>query len=354
MKRFLLILTLCLLCAGLAAAEGAVTDRIYPAGLDAQSNADQMWQLLDDDPATCWSFVGWTSVTTDDTPEASFWFNGETLGAVWLRTGDCRSAEAYYGSAVPTSVRLRIYSGYSAADYAYSLSDTYDLTGISGVRVSGYERLALPAAHTGVTRVELYVTGWRRGSVYTNSICISDLLFSRSNGAAVPVSDAYDRTRTTGSGGIRTTLSMRLATRSGPSTKYTELGSYFKAGDPITVLSRAYDSGNGIWWVQVEFTYLGTPRRAYTGLKRVNLDAGLIPEESFLGYATVQRSAVGYYGPGSTYTRYKDPVPAGTYASVYNAENGYVQLEYRANDTQKKRVWVSVSDVSLSWDDIIY
>lgn len=352
MKRFLLILTLCLLCAGLAAAESTVTDRIYPTGLDAQSGADQLYRLLDGDASTCWSFVGWTSVTTDDTPEASFWFNGETLGSVWIRTGDCRSAEAYYGSAVPTSLRLRVYTGYSAADYSYTLSDIFDLSSVGGYRSAGYECLTLPAAHNGVTRVELFITGWRRGSSYANSICVSDILFSRSGGTA-PAPNPHDWTPPV-SGGIRTTLSMRLATRSGPSTKYTELGSYFRAGDPITVLSRAYDSGNGIWWVQVEFNYQGVKRRAYTGLKRVNLDASLIPEENFLGYATVLHSAVGYYGPGSSYTRYKDAVPGGTYASVYNAENGYVQLEFKANDTQKKRVWVSVSDVSLSWDDIIY
>ena len=349
MKRFFLLLSLLLLCTGFAAAE-SVTDRIWPVATQAQSGADQLYLLLDDNPDTCWRYTAWTSTATDDIPELAFQFSGETLSAVWIRTGDCAGIDAYLNQAVPTTVRLRVYAGYGAADYSYALPDVFDLSTFSGSRAAGYECLALPAPLAGVTRVELFITAWRRGSTYPNSVCVSDIVFSGGTGATAPLPGG------TVSGGVRTTLSMRLATRSGPSTRYTELGSYFKAGDPITVLSRAYDEVNEIWWVQVEFTYRGAQRRAYTGLKRVNLDADLIPEERLLGEATVLRSATAYYGPGTGYTRYSTPVPAGTQATVYGLENGFAQLEYATGETGKVRVWVSLSDVSFGagGGDIIY
>ena len=54
---------------------------------------------------------------------------------------------------------------------------------------------------------------------------------------------------------VNATLNSRLATRTGPSTTYDEPGSFFSAGHNVTVLSRAYDTRNNIWWVQVEFIY---------------------------------------------------------------------------------------------------
>ena len=85
-------------------------------------------------------------------------------------------------------------------------------------------------------------------------------------------------------GGLRVPLKMRLATRTGPSTNYTELGSYFQEGDYVTAISRAYDDRNGIWWVQVEYSYRGEMYRAYTGHKRVSVNLYDLPQDSSYGY----------------------------------------------------------------------
>ena len=84
------------------------------------------------------------------------------------------------------------------------------------------------------------------------------------------------------------TLNQRLSTRTGPSTKYDEPGTFLRAGDRVTVLSKAWDDVNEIWWLQVEFRSGGEKYRAYTGLKRfsdVNINS--IPEEYPLGSCTI-------------------------------------------------------------------
>ena len=64
------------------------------------------------------------------------------------------------------------------------------------------------------------------------------------------------------------TLNARLATRTGPGTQYDEPGSFLSAGSKVTVLSKAYDQRNGIWWVKCEIPYKKEIRVLWTGWKR--------------------------------------------------------------------------------------
>ena len=54
--------------------------------------------------------------------------------------------------------------------------------------------------------------------------------------------------------GISVRLIDDLSTRSGPSTTYTECGTYRMKGQKVTVISRAFDNG-GVQWAQVEIIY---------------------------------------------------------------------------------------------------
>ena len=67
----------------------------------------------------------------------------------------------------------------------------------------------------------------------------------------------------------------KLATRDGPGTQYKEKGTYSVKGEYIKVLSRAWDSRNGIWWVKCEIPYKGETRVLWTGYKR--FDSGTLP-----------------------------------------------------------------------------
>ncbi|MBR4711642.1 MAG: hypothetical protein IKP10_06375 [Clostridia bacterium] len=320
-----------------------IPQRVSPYAWAAQYGNLSLPDALDDNSATWWSFLISDGTASDGTPEASFYFSGAEVSAVWLRAGCYQSVSEYFSHAFPTLVRLRFYSNSGYVDYSYQLEDMYDMISSSDSWANGYQSLRLPSPVYGVTRIELYVSQWRGGTVYPNDLCISDVAFSGQDGSSVAPSPGGQ----TGGNGINTTLKMRLATRSGPSTRYTELGSYFQEGSPVRVLTKAYDYSNGIWWVQVEFTYLGTQRRAYTGLKRVNVDISRVPEEKQTGSATVSRDATAYYGPGTAYTRYKTAIPAWTTGTVWNRENGYVQFEYVNSAGTKVRVWLSSNDVNL-------
>lgn len=156
--------------------------------------------------------------------------------------------------------------------------------------------------------------------------------------------------------GIDVRLKMRLATRSGPGTTYTELGSYFAPGDCVTAVSRAYDERNGIWWVQVEFTYQKELYRAYTGHKRLDMALTAVPEEGSLGWYSLRQDAYAWNGPGTAYNMLSLVIPAGTWGEVITEEYGYVQFEY--DDTQRgltRRVWFPANElngyVSSGWTD---
>ena len=142
---------------------------------------------------------------------------------------------------------------------------------------------------------------------------------------------------------------MRVASRSGPGTNYDELGSYHKQGYTLTVLSRAYDENNGIWWLQVELNYGSELRRVYTGLKRVDIDINDVQDECPLFYARVKSSNIPYYGPGTVYTAHKNAIAAGTEGIIYGFEDGWVLFEfYNADKKQYRRVWMPIDRVEIT------
>lgn len=148
---------------------------------------------------------------------------------------------------------------------------------------------------------------------------------------------------------IHTTLKMRLSTRSGPSTLYTESGSYFKKGDPITALSKAYDKRNEIWWIQVEFEAGGKKYRAYTGHKRVNVSLDDLPEETLFENGRTNEETTQYYGPGTAFKTMQHKLPAGTEGLVVHYEDGFVHFEYFDEEkNQKRRVWLKEN--AVLWD----
>ena len=147
---------------------------------------------------------------------------------------------------------------------------------------------------------------------------------------------------------VTVTLNQRMATRTGPGTQYDEPGSFFSAGTRVTALSRAYDPYNGIWWVQVEFTYGGAYYRAYTGAKRfsdLNLDD--LPEEQVLGTVYAPARMTGYYGPTPAFKRINRAIPADPQRDVdiiaVSSEAGtdYYQIEcYDPDMGCYRRAWV--------------
>jgi len=131
--------------------------------------------------------------------------------------------------------------------------------------------------------------------------------------------------------GISATLTMKLATRLGPGTAYSEELGTMPQSTAITVIEQVMT--HGVAWALVDFTYKGVRYRAYTGMKRISA-AQSVPwgnEDATSGVTLQQTEA--YYGPGYDYARHPSDVPASTALSIYGVENGFAICDFERDDT---------------------
>ena len=345
-----LLAVLCLCCTAALADGMQVTglpqNGAMPAGWTTQEAGEYPGYLLDGNISTVYQHACRNENSRDNVPEMTFYFNNATLKNIWIRNGDQSSANAYYAYARIRQLNVSVYtSDGSSVTYQYQLQDAYDPDGTYAGWIAGYQCIALPAAFRNVNRVELWIPSWQQGNDNPDIVCISDIAFMPDDSGGSIQPTPRPASRNSGSGyHPQVMLKQRMATRSGPGTQYTELGSYYKEGTAVTAVSAAYDDRNGIWWIQTEFTYLGEKRRAYTGLKRLDMEAGDVQQERAVRSAVVNRSVYAYWGPGYDYTMYKDPIPAGTEGVVWQAENGYAQLEFYDDSMGlTRRVWIPES-----------
>jgi len=134
-------------------------------------------------------------------------------------------------------------------------------------------------------------------------------------------------------------LNQKLATRSGPGTKYTEPGA-FPASTDISVYYQT--NGNGVMWGLVEFENKGLWYRVYTGMKRID-DAYDVPRyEEVFRLRTMIGNTLPLYGPGKEYAKLKDEIPADAEVKVYFQQNGYAMVDYEGYK-QVIRGWVPLS-----------
>ncbi len=147
------------------------------------------------------------------------------------------------------------------------------------------------------------------------------------------------------------TTNQKVATRTGPSTKYDEGGTFLSAGAQVTAKYKAWDNYNEIWWVQVDFSSGGVRYRLFTGLKRLNMDISRISEEYSTGSGTVAWAAEAYWGPGPSYQHCRLNVPAGTRVTLYGSENGYTQVEFSDSRISNplRRCWIPSSALNGSY-----
>ena len=137
-----------------------------------------------------------------------------------------------------------------------------------------------------------------------------------------------------------------ISTRSGPSTKYEDTGTYKVKGQYIRVYSRAYDSVNEIWWVKC---YVGG-KVLWTGYKR--FDSSTLPLNSIPIEGAPQPSSPTPkpYNPapqGELYGLAKDNIstrsgPSTKYqdTGTYKLKGQYVRVYSRAYDSVNEIWWV--------------
>lgn len=146
------------------------------------------------------------------------------------------------------------------------------------------------------------------------------------------------------------TLLMKIATRTGPGTGYTEPGTFLKAGDRVSVISKIYDERNEIWWVQVEFSYNHQWYRAYTGSQRMSVDLSMVPTEYALSDMDSRDEARNYnpvslrYGPGTGYALMDYTLPESAWLYVVMCENNWALVEVM-DASPSVRGWVPMSEL---------
>lgn len=125
--------------------------------------------------------------------------------------------------------------------------------------------------------------------------------------------------------GHAASLNQRMATRSGPGTKYTEELGTVPQDTAITLLRQEEGS---VPWGLVEFTYRGGLYRAYTGMKRIDTDAAApwITDEPRLSY--LRQTITPHYGPGTRYVPMAYRLAQGTPVAIYGYDDGYALVEY--------------------------
>ena len=265
---------------------------------------------------------------------------GATVSEIWVRNGDYSDPNNYDRYDLASTMRVTVYtfanSQSGAATYNYAMDMGYYPYDVNENWCYGYQRIALPQRFDNVTFVALTVTEVRGGYEGNHLTAFTDLAVTSGSAASAPTAAPSYAARVPG------VLKMRLATRTGPSTNYTEPGSYHSKGYELDVISQAYDSRNGIWWVQVEFEYKGEPMRAYTGVKRVEVNLENVPVEEYLGSVWITREVSNpWYGPGYNYRKFSKPVPYGIGCEVYGQENGWLLVEYYDESRSLyRRVWV--------------
>lgn len=153
--------------------------------------------------------------------------------------------------------------------------------------------------------------------------------------------------------GVDVLLTQDIATRSGPSTAYTETASYKMKGEWVKAYSYSYDK-NGVLWVEIEIKYRGAYRRLWTGAKRMDISSmqlKAMTEEDFenwLGYGTFIKSATPRYGPGKQYSAYRSGYFAkGNKVAVIRYENGFYLTESYDSDDKIFRCWVPFDSVNI-------
>lgn len=147
-----------------------------------------------------------------------------------------------------------------------------------------------------------------------------------------------------------TTENGKIPTRSGPSTSYTEPGSFDVLGMDIRIISR-FDDGGGVCWLQCEVPVGSTYRRLYTGLRRFEptpadfsiLDVPLERPLNQKARVTVTCNAL--YGPGGNYGTYGDlQAKKGATVTLISIEGEYAQVEWKGSK-EIYRVWLPVSNL---------
>lgn len=391
--RILLLLVLAFVFLSVAASAATIPGQQNIVSVTDQNG--YVAALTDDDPTTAWTQSGYAApdltLNLRGNTVGEIWIrSGYAYTQNWYShydRPDTVKVTVYYQA-------NRYTESYDV--YRYRLTDAYRPSTVSANWVSGYQRLLLPKQYTGVTRIDLTIENAIVGFGRTGATISDIAVAAGSHATATPKSyatatpkpytvyvtptpgpwteeddwhgDDWDAENTdyddyvdyitprptatpyisiiTASpaptkqpiqypsvGGIVTTLAKRVATRSGPGTRFDEPGSFFSAGDEVKVFSKVYDDYNNAYWYQIEFQYNNEWYRAYTPEAYLNVNRSLIPDEPAIydpldSQRALKKTYVSF-GPGEAYKQFTASViHPGNKLDIYAIEDGWALVEY--------------------------
>lgn len=137
---------------------------------------------------------------------------------------------------------------------------------------------------------------------------------------------------------IAATLNQKMATRSGPSTRYTELGTYQQS---TSIVVYQQEMGSGVPWGMVEFQTKNGLMRAYTGMKRIDVSYDVPWGNTVAVSAQTGSDVVPRRGPGENYASCGQTLPSGTAVQIYHEESGYVMADFNfPGEALMTRAWI--------------
>ena len=329
------------------------TDRVKVSvdTVDATSyikNADESSRWLpinaaDNDESTCWQF-SWKknqSLTV-------YLSTAQRVDEIWFKNGfwavNDKGKDQYPINARPQKIRI---------EYLFAGESTW--RGAQDVTLQD-QRTSWQTVPTGqaepVTAFRITVQSIYKGSKFPKDVCLSEVmpvLYAPASSAMPAEAAKAPRVYESRPDITGCSLTQPLATRTGPSTVYAEPGTFFGKNAwkdaTVLVLKKAY--GNGVWWVQVDFSYGNKGRyRIWTGVKRVDVDLNKVREEGSLGSGSVGPTTETYFGPGGNYAKAdKISITKNADMIIWGRENGFLDIEYSYYDETYKprRIWVPES-----------
>lgn len=140
----------------------------------------------------------------------------------------------------------------------------------------------------------------------------------------------------------------------GPGNDYWDPDLYLNHGQYVTAISRAWDDYNGVWQIQVEFTWGVNQHRGYVVARRLYTSVPEIPIEQPLQECYLLCDADAFGGPGLTYTLWNDTVYRGTTATLLAVEDEWGFIECWNGYRQAMwRVWVRLRELSCGQDYLV-
>ena len=328
-----------------------VVARIDASSFIANKKDPGRWRpenAVDGTETTCWQFSAKKGLKGKSWIDLTF-ASPQAVDEVWFKNGfwavNDKGKDQYDINARLKQVRITLYTDGSTNP------ETMEAT-LKDESRNGWQRFSV-GHHENVSAVRIAVVSIYKGSAFPNDVCLSEVMpvviapAESARPAQGQQAEVIYESRPDITG---CNLLMKLATRSGPGTQYAEPGTFFGntwQKQTVKVMKKSFDGS--IWWVQVDFQNGSKSKyRVWTGVKRVDVDLNKVKEDKRICDCDIYPTSDTWFGPGGKYAKAKISINRSACGSIFQFENGYVDVEYWYEDdgyNGSHRVWLPESAV---------